>query len=233
MGREFLFHPYALAFIAGLVATSVLAKGGWPLSRWRLVGGYLGVLAMSILIAGAIAYLPQETALSRWEIPAERYWPELGRHVLSSVVLIGYSALAGVALVGVPVTGLLVRLGRGSTPYVLSAAIAISTLVVVILEQIGIQHGSFVSRLQVASCHCGAVVLELELPDGIVDPRRCDCSMCRRRGAIVASVPLAGLKILQGRRRTQVVPIQHPHRQALLLRLLRHLHAPPTPLQSR
>lgn len=49
-----------------------------------------------------------------------------------------------------------------------------------------------------ARCHCGAVVLELDLPEGIVDPRRCDCSMCRRRGAIVASVPLAGIRILQG-----------------------------------
>jgi hypothetical protein len=48
------------------------------------------------------------------------------------------------------------------------------------------------------SCHCGAVVLELDLPDGIVNPRRCDCSLCRRRGAIVASVPLAGIRILQG-----------------------------------
>ena len=49
-----------------------------------------------------------------------------------------------------------------------------------------------------ASCHCGAVVLELELPDGIVDPRHCNCSMCRRKGALVASVPLAGLRVLQG-----------------------------------
>jgi hypothetical protein len=32
-----------------------------------------------------------------------------------------------------------------------------------------------------ATCHCGAVELELSLPDGIVDPRRCDCSMCRRK----------------------------------------------------
>ena len=48
------------------------------------------------------------------------------------------------------------------------------------------------------SCHCGAVVLELGLPDGIVDPRRCDCSICRRKGAIVASVPLAGVKMVQG-----------------------------------
>ena len=49
-----------------------------------------------------------------------------------------------------------------------------------------------------ASCHCGAVQLLLHLPEGIVDPRRCDCSICRRKGAIVASVPLSGLTVLQG-----------------------------------
>jgi hypothetical protein len=49
-----------------------------------------------------------------------------------------------------------------------------------------------------ARCHCGAVELELTLPDGIVEPRRCDCSMCRRRGAIVASVPLSGIRIVRG-----------------------------------
>jgi hypothetical protein len=48
------------------------------------------------------------------------------------------------------------------------------------------------------SCHCGAVVLELDLPDGIVNARRCNCSMCRRRGAIVASVPLSGIRIVRG-----------------------------------
>ena len=49
-----------------------------------------------------------------------------------------------------------------------------------------------------ASCHCGAVVLELDLPDGIVDPKRCDCSLCRRRGAIMAAVPKSNLRIVQG-----------------------------------
>ena len=49
-----------------------------------------------------------------------------------------------------------------------------------------------------ASCHCGAVVLELDLPDCIVHARRCNCSMCRGKGAIVASVALSGLKVLQG-----------------------------------
>lgn len=29
-----------------------------------------------------------------------------------------------------------------------------------------------------ATCHCGAVELELHLPDGVVQPRHCDCSIC-------------------------------------------------------
>ena len=49
-----------------------------------------------------------------------------------------------------------------------------------------------------ASCHCGAVVLELDLPDGIIDARRCNCSMCRRKGAIMGAVPLDALRVVQG-----------------------------------
>ncbi len=49
-----------------------------------------------------------------------------------------------------------------------------------------------------ASCHCGAVELELDLPDGLIDLRRCDCSLCRRRGAIAASIPLSGIRVVRG-----------------------------------
>ncbi|MCA1245195.1 GFA family protein [Massilia sp. MS-15] len=49
-----------------------------------------------------------------------------------------------------------------------------------------------------ASCDCGAVELELSLPNGIENPRRCDCSICRRKGAIVASVPPYGIRIVKG-----------------------------------
>ncbi|MCL2915901.1 GFA family protein [Shewanella corallii] len=47
-------------------------------------------------------------------------------------------------------------------------------------------------------CHCGSVRFSVRLPNGLIDPRRCNCSMCRRRGAIVASVALADLTIEQG-----------------------------------
>lgn len=55
-----------------------------------------------------------------------------------------------------------------------------------------------INTLHRLSCHCGKVELELALPNGIEKPRRCDCSMCRRRGAIVASVPLNGIRTVQG-----------------------------------
>lgn len=50
----------------------------------------------------------------------------------------------------------------------------------------------------IGRCHCGAVVLEITLTKGFDSARRCDCSFCRRRGAIAVSAPLSGVKILQG-----------------------------------
>ncbi|WP_163846130.1 GFA family protein [Pseudooceanicola aestuarii] len=39
------------------------------------------------------------------------------------------------------------------------------------------------------TCHCGAVELHLTLaPDALGTARRCDCSFCRRRGAVTATV---------------------------------------------
>ena len=49
-----------------------------------------------------------------------------------------------------------------------------------------------------ATCHCGAVELEVTLSDGLNTARRCDCSFCRRRGAVAVSAPLSGLKIIKG-----------------------------------
>jgi len=49
-----------------------------------------------------------------------------------------------------------------------------------------------------ATCHCGKVELEISLPNGLQDLRRCDCSMCRRRGAVAASAELSDIKFVKG-----------------------------------
>ena len=64
------------------------------------------------------------------------------------------------------------------------------------IRKIGLTH---ILPKHKATCHCGKVVLELSLPNGIEKPRRCDCSICRRKGAVVASVTLDGIRIIQGK----------------------------------
>jgi hypothetical protein len=59
--------------------------------------------------------------------------------------------------------------------------------------------GVAIERKHVATCHCGSVEIELDLPEGLVDVRRCDCSICRRRGVVMASVSLLDLNIRKGR----------------------------------
>ena len=63
------------------------------------------------------------------------------------------------------------------------------------LRQIG---GTRIQPKHRAACHCGGVVLELDLPEGITDARRCDCSMCRRKGAVMGAVPIDGLRVIRG-----------------------------------
>jgi hypothetical protein len=48
------------------------------------------------------------------------------------------------------------------------------------------------------TCHCGAVELTVTLADGLASARRCDCSYCRRRGAIVVSAPRDQVVIVKG-----------------------------------
>lgn len=47
-------------------------------------------------------------------------------------------------------------------------------------------------------CHCGAVEFQVRLPNGLKNVRRCNCSLCRMKGAIMAGVPLANLTVVKG-----------------------------------
>jgi hypothetical protein len=49
-----------------------------------------------------------------------------------------------------------------------------------------------------AACHCGAVQFTLKLPQGLVELRRCSCSLCRMRGAVTATVALEDLHVTAG-----------------------------------
>lgn len=48
------------------------------------------------------------------------------------------------------------------------------------------------------ACHCGTVRFHVRLSDGLNTARRCNCSFCRMRGAVVVSAQLADIEITAG-----------------------------------
>ena len=47
-------------------------------------------------------------------------------------------------------------------------------------------------------CHCGAVRFEVNLSKGLTGARRCNCSYCRMRGAVVVMAEQGDLTIIEG-----------------------------------
>lgn len=47
-------------------------------------------------------------------------------------------------------------------------------------------------------CHCGAVRFEVTLADDFNTIRRCTCSYCRMRGAVVVMAAAGGVRVLHG-----------------------------------
>jgi len=54
------------------------------------------------------------------------------------------------------------------------------------------------ANIRAGQCHCGAVRFEATLSDGFNTIRRCTCSYCRMRGAVVVSAEMGGVRLLQG-----------------------------------
>ena len=49
-----------------------------------------------------------------------------------------------------------------------------------------------------AACHCGTVRFRVRLSDGVNSARRCDCSLCRMRGAVAVSARVGDIVFVQG-----------------------------------
>lgn len=82
-----------------------------------------------------------------------------------------------------------------------------------------------------AQCHCGAVQFTVELSDGFNTIRRCNCSFCRMRGAVVVSAPLSGVTVLKGK--DKLTEYRFNTRTAAHYFCMRHLHLPSASFQAR
>ena len=47
-------------------------------------------------------------------------------------------------------------------------------------------------------CHCGAVKFKVELLDGLRRVARCNCSMCRMKGAVMAFAKVGSIAVTEG-----------------------------------
>jgi hypothetical protein len=54
------------------------------------------------------------------------------------------------------------------------------------------------TNVRMGRCHCGTVRFAVTLSDGFRSIRRCTCSYCRMRGAVVAMAAMGGITILEG-----------------------------------
>jgi hypothetical protein len=55
------------------------------------------------------------------------------------------------------------------------------------------------SEQRILKCHCGAVEITVQFDNGLENIRRCDCSLCKRKGAVMAMVPTTHLSVTKGR----------------------------------
>ena len=54
------------------------------------------------------------------------------------------------------------------------------------------------TEIKIGRCHCGAVEIEIELQGELNKGLRCNCSLCKRKGAVMAAVPLHNLTVTRG-----------------------------------
>jgi len=58
--------------------------------------------------------------------------------------------------------------------------------------------GQSAMQTVIGTCHCKAVEFEVDLIDGFENIRRCNCSLCSRKGAVMAGVTLDRLRVTRG-----------------------------------
>ena len=54
------------------------------------------------------------------------------------------------------------------------------------------------------SCHCGEVEAEINIPDNLDKILRCNCSICKRKNAIMSMVKRKNFKITKGKDKLKI-----------------------------
>ena len=82
-----------------------------------------------------------------------------------------------------------------------------------------------------ATCHCGAVEIDAEFPQGLASAARCDCSFCLRRGAAAVTATTESLRIVKGADALTLYSWGTHTARHLLLQNLRNLRVSPAAIR--
>jgi hypothetical protein len=139
MFTAMLLHPIAVLIAVSVVLVATVVSyyaipSARSISVARLVGGYLGALAVVVLICAVTGYVSPEEAQTVWKVPPENYWTALWREFLTLFVMLCYATVLGIAVVGAPAIFLLNWKQRATVPWVLVAAAIISIGAALVLE---------------------------------------------------------------------------------------------------
>jgi hypothetical protein len=134
-----LLHPMAVLISLSVVLVATVASyyaipGARGISPSRLLGGYLGAIAVVTLVCAATSYVSPEEAQAVWKVPPEHYWSALWRQFLPSFVILCYATVLGIAVIGAPAIFVLNWKRRATVPWILVLAATISVLGALALE---------------------------------------------------------------------------------------------------
>jgi len=60
------------------------------------------------------------------------------------------------------------------------------------------------NKIEILNCHCKEIQIELKLDNGLEEMTRCNCSLCKKRGSIMAKIKLETLKIIKGTKKLKL-----------------------------
>ena len=77
------------------------------------------------------------------------------------------------------------------------------------------------------SCHCGKVEAEINISNNFEKILRCNCSICKRKGAVMSMVKNEDFKIVKGKDVLSLYQFHSKGSKTLFLFFLWNLHSPP------
>ncbi len=54
------------------------------------------------------------------------------------------------------------------------------------------------------TCHCGEIEAEINVPDNLEKILKCNCSICKRKGATISMVKNENFKIIKGKKKLKL-----------------------------